>query len=79
MPETLTSLLQIDGLVWLFTAVFIAGLVRGFAGFGSGMIIMPAASSIGTKRGRRCVPPAPGKSPRLTSGKPNWPESAATR
>ncbi len=44
MPETLSSLLQIDGLVWLFTAVFVAGLVRGFAGFGSGKIIMPAAS-----------------------------------
>lgn len=46
MPEALASLLDIDGLIWLFVAVFAAGLVRGFAGFGSGMIIMPAASSV---------------------------------
>jgi uncharacterized membrane protein YfcA len=46
MPEALTSLFDIDGVFWLFAAVFVAGLVRGFAGFGSGMIIMPAASSV---------------------------------
>ncbi len=46
MPEALTSVFDIDGLLWLFIAVFAAGLVRGFAGFGSGMIIMATASSV---------------------------------
>lgn len=42
----LASALATDGLIWLVVAVFIAGLVRGFAGFGSAMIIMPVASSV---------------------------------
>lgn len=46
MPDTLISLSQLDGLVWLIVAVVAAGLVRGFAGFGSGMIIMAVASSV---------------------------------
>ncbi|KIN71857.1 sulfite exporter TauE/SafE family protein [Sulfitobacter guttiformis] len=46
MPEILTSALATQGLVWLVVAVFIAGLVRGFAGFGSAMIIMPVASTV---------------------------------
>ncbi|MGJ8545720.1 MAG: sulfite exporter TauE/SafE family protein [Sulfitobacter sp.] len=46
MPDLLTSLWQLDGLLWLVLAVIIAGLVRGFAGFGSAMIIMPVASSV---------------------------------
>lgn len=46
MPEVLTSLLAIEGLGWLLLAVFVAGLVRGFVGFGSAMIIMPVASSV---------------------------------
>lgn len=46
MPDILTTALAIDGLIWLVIAVFIAGLVRGFAGFGSAMIIMPVASSV---------------------------------
>ncbi|MGJ8615714.1 MAG: sulfite exporter TauE/SafE family protein [Sulfitobacter sp.] len=46
MLETIGSALSTDGLIWLVLAVFIAGLVRGFAGFGSAMIIMPVASSI---------------------------------
>jgi uncharacterized membrane protein YfcA len=46
MPEALAGVFDVDGLLWLFVAVFAAGLVRGFAGFGSGMIIMPAASSV---------------------------------
>ena len=33
-------------LVWLTGAILAAGLVRGFAGFGSAMIIMPAAASV---------------------------------
>jgi uncharacterized membrane protein YfcA len=46
MPETLASLWEIEGLGLLFAAVFAAGLVRGFAGFGSGMIIMPVAATV---------------------------------
>lgn len=38
--------LATDGLIWLVAAVVVAGLVRGFAGFGSAMIIMPVASSV---------------------------------
>ncbi|KIN64132.1 Membrane protein [Sulfitobacter noctilucicola] len=46
MPDALASAFQTDGLIWLVLVVFIAGLVRGFAGFGSAMIIMPVASSV---------------------------------
>ena len=33
-------------MAWLALAVIVAGLVRGFAGFGSAMIIMPVAASV---------------------------------
>lgn len=46
MPDLLSSALATEGLIWLVAAVFVAGLVRGFAGFGSAMIIMPVASSV---------------------------------
>ena len=46
MPDILASALATDGLICLVLAVFTAGLVRGFAGFGSAMIIMPVASSV---------------------------------
>lgn len=46
MPDILATALATDGLIWLVLAVFVAGLVRGFAGFGSAMIIMPVASSV---------------------------------
>ena len=46
MLDAIWLALSTDGLIWLVAAVFIAGLVRGFAGFGSAMIIMPVASSI---------------------------------
>lgn len=46
MPDILASALATEGLIWLVVAVFVAGLVRGFAGFGSAMIIMPVASSV---------------------------------
>jgi uncharacterized membrane protein YfcA len=45
-PETLAAVLALPGLGWLGLSVVVAGLVRGFAGFGSGLIIMPAASSV---------------------------------
>lgn len=46
MPDVLLDAFQTEGLIWLILAVFVAGLVRGFAGFGSAMIIMPVASSV---------------------------------
>ncbi len=46
MLEALGAAFQTDGLIWLVIAVFVAGLVRGFSGFGSAMIIMPVASSV---------------------------------
>lgn len=46
MPDALGAALAMPGLVWLLIAVCVAGLVRGFSGFGSAMIIMPVASSV---------------------------------
>jgi hypothetical protein len=46
MPDALLAAFATDGLIWLVAAVCVAGLVRGFAGFGSAMIIMPVASSV---------------------------------
>ena len=46
MPETLVAAFQTEGLIWLISAVLVAGLVRGFSGFGSALIIMPVASSV---------------------------------
>lgn len=46
MPDTILTALQTEGLIWLGIAIIAAGLVRGFSGFGSAMIIMPAASSV---------------------------------
>ncbi|WP_415403449.1 sulfite exporter TauE/SafE family protein [Tateyamaria sp. SN3-11] len=46
MVQLFTESLALPGLGWLIAAIAAAGLVRGFAGFGSGMIIMAAASSV---------------------------------
>ncbi len=46
MPEALQAVFATEGLIWLLCGVVAAGLVRGFAGFGSGMIIMATASSV---------------------------------
>lgn len=46
MPDLLAAALALPGLWWLAFAIIAAGLVRGFAGFGSAMIIMPVASSV---------------------------------
>mmetsp|Transcript_22933 Transcript_22933/g.38569 ORF Transcript_22933/g.38569 Transcript_22933/m.38569 type:complete len:251 (-) Transcript_22933:2411-3163(-) len=46
MPDLITAALALPGLWWLAFAIIAAGLVRGFTGFGSAMIIMPAASSV---------------------------------
>lgn len=46
MPDFVATALALPGLWWLVGAIVAAGLVRGFTGFGSAMIIMPAASSV---------------------------------
>lgn len=44
MIEVFQEALAIDGLAYLISAVIIAGLVRGFSGFGTAMVFMPIAS-----------------------------------
>ena len=46
MPEALTGVFDIDGLLWLFLAVFAAGLVRGFSGFALSALVMASAALI---------------------------------
>ncbi|WP_176473849.1 sulfite exporter TauE/SafE family protein [Actibacterium ureilyticum] len=46
MSAAFQSALATPGLVWLVLAVALAGVVRGFSGFGSAMIFMPVAASI---------------------------------
>jgi len=43
MPEFLASALASPGLFWLIAAALAAGLVRGFAGFGTAMVYLPVA------------------------------------
>jgi len=44
MPEGLATALALPGLWWLIAATLLAGLVYGFAGFGSALIFMPLAT-----------------------------------
>jgi hypothetical protein len=37
------SLFAIDGFYWILTAAFVAGVVRGFSGFGSAMVFLHVA------------------------------------
>ncbi len=46
MPEALSAVFAIEGVVWLLAIALVAGTVRGFAGFGGGMIYMPVAAQI---------------------------------
>ena len=46
MPDWLTGILAFPGFGWLIAAIIVAGLVRGFSGFGSAMVIMPIASIV---------------------------------
>ncbi len=43
------------------------------------VVIMRTASAIEMTRGRRCVPPDPGRIPSFTSGSPSCARGAATR
>lgn len=44
MNSALLVALHNDGLVWIIIAAFVAGVVRGFAGFGTAMIFLPIAT-----------------------------------
>lgn len=44
MPDILTALLETEGLFWILTAFVVAGLVRGFTGFGTAMIVIPVGA-----------------------------------
>ena len=41
---SLQSAFAVEGISWIIAAAFIAGIVRGFAGFGTAMIFLPIAS-----------------------------------
>lgn len=44
MPDLLAEALALAGFGWIVFAAFVAGLVRGFAGFGAAMIYLPIAA-----------------------------------
>lgn len=46
MPDQITTAFQTEGLWWLALFSFIAGLVRGFSGFGSGLVLLPATAAV---------------------------------
>ncbi|UZD92447.1 sulfite exporter TauE/SafE family protein [Cognatishimia activa] len=43
-PDILTSVLATPGLVWLVLTISVAGIVRGFTGFGTALIFVPVAN-----------------------------------
>ena len=43
MPDILSEVLAIEGLPWIVAITFVAGMVRGFSGFGTAMIYLPVA------------------------------------
>ena len=46
MPDLLAQALALPGLGWLVIIAFVAGLVRGFVGFGTALIFLPVAAQI---------------------------------
>lgn len=46
MPELLTAVLATDGLWLLAIGAVLAGLVRGFSGFGTGLVFVPFAAEV---------------------------------
>ena len=46
MPDVLAQALAVPGLGWLIAAALIAGLVRGFSGFGTAMVFLPVAGQV---------------------------------
>lgn len=46
MPDAIAAAFSHEGFLWLAAAAFIAGIVRGFSGFGTAMVFMPVAASV---------------------------------
>ncbi|MEM8879467.1 MAG: sulfite exporter TauE/SafE family protein [Pseudomonadota bacterium] len=46
MPEAVLAALSLPGTAWVFGVTLIAGVVYGFAGFGSALIFMPVATRV---------------------------------
>lgn len=46
MPDIVTQTLALPGFGWLVFAAFLAGVVRGFSGFGTAMIFLPFAAQV---------------------------------
>lgn len=44
MPEILTQIMTLPGLFWIIAATFVAGIVRGFTGFGTALVYLPVAA-----------------------------------
>src|SRR6056297_1412897 len=46
MPDILAPALAVPGLGWLAVVALLAGVVRGFSGFGTAMVYMPVAGQM---------------------------------
>lgn len=46
MPDLLAQALVIEGLGWVAAAALLAGIVRGFSGFGTAMIFLPVTAQV---------------------------------
>ena len=46
MPDLLTQALAFKGLAWVALAALVAGVVRGFSGFGTALIYLPVAAQV---------------------------------
>ena len=46
MPDSLAALVDGGGLLWLCTGALLAGVVRGFTGFGTAMVYLPFAGAV---------------------------------
>lgn len=44
MPDAIQAAFLSEGFVWMAIASFMAGLVRGFSGFGSGLVLLPVTA-----------------------------------
>lgn len=77
MPDWLTQALAFEGLAWVACAAFVAGCVRGFAGFGTALIYLPIAAqfmsplwAIVTVAGMDILAPIPNIPAALRAGHP---------
>src|SRR6056297_2568769 len=89
MPEAFGAALATPGLPWLLLAIGVAGIVRGFTGFGTALIFVPVAGIFlapqvvvgvmmltGLVSSAALLPRARGQSGRRFSGRVNRPQLA---